>query len=85
MTKRIDLCKQIVARYANRHSEVNTDIFGITEKEVRMLWYCEISNGVKIALKTTLPDDLYYEITYNGDTGDYSLEVYKRVSKDVSK
>jgi hypothetical protein len=77
MIRRIELCKRIVARYANRNSDVINDVIGITKDEVSILWYCKTLNNIKVALTTTLPDGLHYEITYNGDTGEYSLDVYK--------
>lgn len=77
MIRRIDLCKRIVARYANRNSDAIDGVIGITGEEVSVLWYCKTLNNIKVSLTTTLPDGLYYEITYNGDTGEYSLDVYK--------
>lgn len=46
--------------------------------EVYCVWFCKILKNWKALVSTTIPDALYYEITYNGDTGDTYIDVYSK-------
>lgn len=68
------LCKQEVLDYARRH--LNADI---EEKDVYVVWLCKILQNNKALLSTTLPDGMYYELTYNGDKQEIYVDAYKKV------
>lgn len=73
--KFIDLCVEIVEGYALEHRDV-TD--GVPEFEVFVVWSCKTLQNNKALLSTTLPDGMYYEITYNGDKKEAYLDAYKK-------
>lgn len=58
--------KEIVLNYANKHID-KTDNVQITLDDVYIVWFCKTLQNWKALLSTTLPDGMYYEVTYNGD------------------
>lgn len=70
-------CKEIVAKYFNSHCE-KTDKADITPEEVYIVWYCKTLQNHKALASTTVPDGMYYEITYNGDKQEIYVDAYKK-------
>lgn len=71
------LCKQIVLNYARDHMD-KTDGKKITTDDVFIVWQCKTLQNNKALLSTTLPDGMYYEITYNGDKEELYFDAYKK-------
>ena len=70
------LCKREVVSYANKRPE---DQFPrITEDDVYAVWLCKTLQNSKALLSTTVPDTMYYELTYNGDKGELYLDAYAK-------
>ena len=79
--------KEIVLNYANKHID-KTDNVQITLDDVYIVWFCKTLQNWKALLSTTLPDGMYYEVTYNGDKKEAYLDAYKKFENkkiDVSK
>lgn len=72
-----NLCKEIVADYANRHMDI-TDKKQITEDDVFIVWMCKTLQNNKALVSTTLFDGMYYELTYNGDKKEIYVDAYKK-------
>ena len=49
------------------------------EFDVYVVWFCYILGGWKCLVSTTLPDGMYYEMTYNKDNGSFYLDAYKKI------
>lgn len=45
---------------------------------VFIVWKCKILQNWKYLISTTLPDGMYYELTYNGDKREWYLDAYKK-------
>ena len=60
------LCKVKVAEYTNSHMD-KIDGKQITVQYVYVVWSCKTLQNSKALLSTTVPDGMYYELTYNGD------------------
>ena len=73
----LSLCKRIVVDYANKHID-KTDNMQIAEDDVYAVWSCKTLQNNKALLSTTLPDGMYYEITYNGDKNEAYVDAYKK-------
>lgn len=53
------------------------------EFEVFMVWKCKALQNWKYLLSSTLPDGMYYELTYNGDKSEWYLDAYKKFENVV--
>lgn len=45
----------------------------------------ELYKRAKALISTTVPDGMYYEITYNGDKGEMYLDAYKKMHNECIK
>ena len=73
----VSLVKQTVANYVNLHLD-KTDNKRITEDDVFVVWLCKALQNNKALASTTLPDGMYYELTYNGDKGEIYVDAYRK-------
>lgn len=71
------IAKEIVLDYANKHID-KTDNVQITLDDVYIVWFCKTLQNWKALVSTTLPDGMYYEVTYNGDKKEIYLDAYKK-------
>ena len=46
--------------------------------DVYVVWFCKVLQNWKALVSTTLPDGMYYELTYNGDKDELYLDAYKK-------
>jgi hypothetical protein len=51
--------------------------------EVYIVWKCKALQNWKYLLSSTLPDGMYYELTYNGDKKEWYLDAYKKFENKV--
>lgn len=82
-----DICKQEVLKYAQERVDV-TDNVSISIDDVYVVWYAKTLQNAKALLSTTLPDGMYYELTYNGEEKALYLDAYKKFENktiDLSK
>ena len=49
-----------------------------TEFEVYIVWKCKALQNWKYLLSSSLPDGMYYEMTFNGDKKEWYLDAYKK-------
>lgn len=70
--------KFLVYQYVKEHLEkTDTHItFGLDE--VYIVWFSKALQNWKALVSTTLPDGMYYEVTYNGDEKVAYLDAYKK-------
>ena len=70
------------AYFTDQSDEVtNTFTMGnvqITLDNVFIVWFCKTLQNWKALVSTTLPDGMYYEVTYNGDKKEAYLDAYKK-------
>ena len=50
-----------------------------TEYSIYLVWFCKTLQNWKALLATSLPDNAYYEVTYNGNKSETYLDVYDKV------
>lgn len=80
--KFIEKCKELVRQYAEEHldkSDVkpNFDVF--------VTWYNKSLQNHKALLSTSLPDKMYYELTYNGDKKELYFDAYVKLENKCIK
>lgn len=51
--------------------------------DVYIVWKCKTLQNWKYLIATTLSDDMYYELTYDGDNGRWYLDAYKKLENKV--
>ena len=73
----MEQAKQIVCDWYNVQVD-KSDGFILTANDVFVVWFCKILQNWKCLLSTTVPDGMYYEVTYNGDKGEAYLDAYKK-------
>lgn len=76
--------RQIVMEYFNSHADV-TDAVQISMEDVYVVWFSKTLQNWKALVSTTVPDNKYYELTYNGDKGETYVDVYVKLENVVIK
>lgn len=70
----------IVTEYVKSHFDVTDSVSDFT---VYTVWKSKILQNWKYLISTTLPDGMYYELTYNGDKQEWYLDAYKKFENVV--
>ena len=70
----------IVFKYILDHLDKSDDI---PYYEVYIVWKCKVLKNWKYLISSTLSDGMYYELTFNGDTNEWYLDVYKKLENKV--
>lgn len=73
----IQFAKKLVKDYFNGRSD-KTNKVQISDDDIFVVWSCKTLQNNKALLSTTVPDGMYYEITYNGDKQECYLDAYKK-------
>lgn len=71
---------QIVYEYVLEHLDKSDRVPAI---EVYTVWKVKALQNWKYLLATSLPDGMYYELTYNGDKNEWYLDAYKKFENRV--
>lgn len=66
---------EFVRKYVEEHLDKSDPK---QEFEVFVVWQCYILGNAKWLLSTTLPDGMYYEVTYNKVKDEFYLDAYKK-------
>lgn len=76
------IANKILRAYIVQHlnqadKEVNFEIYTV--------WKCKVLQNWKYLMSSTLPDGMYYELTYNGDKQEWYLDTYKKFDNQCIK
>lgn len=71
---------QIVEEYVEAHLD-KTDVAPVYG--IYIVWKCKTLQNYKYLISTSLPDGMYYELTYNGDKSEWYLDAYKKFENKV--
>lgn len=75
----ISKARELVADYTNKHTDYTDGPSRlITNEDVYVVWSCKTLQNAKALLSTPLPDDMYYEVTLNGDKNEIYFDAYKK-------
>lgn len=66
----------------NKNHELS-DRLELTENDIYIVWFSKTLQNWKALLSTDLHDDLYYEVTYNGDKHSAYVDTYKKQANVV--
>lgn len=50
-----------------------------------IVWKCKVLQNWKYLISSTIPDGIYYELTYNGDKKEWYLDAYKKFDNKCIK
>lgn len=67
--------KSEVQKYVEEHLDC-TDKDPVFD--VYTVWICKTLKNWKTLISTSIPDGMYYEVTYNGENGEMYLDAYKK-------
>lgn len=70
--------RDLVYAYVKEHLEKTDTHVTFGPDEVYIVWFSKTLQNWKALLSTTLPDGMYYEVTYNGDKRVAYLDAYKK-------
>lgn len=73
----IERMRQEVYNYAKAHLDV-TDNTKFTLDDVYVVWQVKVLQNWKALISTSLPDGMYYELTYDGDKNKIYFDAYKK-------
>lgn len=69
------IATSLVEQYVMEHLEkTDPDV----EFQAYTVWKSKVLQNWKYLISTTLPDGMYYEMTYNGDKKEWYLDAYKK-------
>ena len=74
-TEFTERAKKLVKEYAENHLDKPANPLAF---EVYVVWNAYILGNMKALLSTTLPDGMYYEVTYNKAKNEIYLDAYKK-------
>lgn len=66
---------KIIAQYIEEHLDKTDDL---QQYELYIVWKSKILQNWKYLISSSLPDGMYYELTYNGDKHEWYLDAYKK-------
>ena len=78
----IKLCLRVVREYTIEHLDKSDEP---TFFDVYVVWNCKTLQNNKALLSTTLPDGMYYELTFNGDKEKLYFDAYKKFENKCIK
>lgn len=68
----------IVASYIRTMLDKSDPYVKLDDDDVYVVWFCKTLQNWKALVSTTLPDGMYYEVTYDGDKRATYLDAYKK-------
>lgn len=73
-----EYAKEVVYQYVKSKLDKSDTHPTFAIDEVYVVWFCKTLKNWKTLISTTLPDQMYYEVTYNGEDKETYLDAYKK-------
>lgn len=77
-----EIAIKIVENYVHGHLDITDNK---PHFDTFIIWKCKTLQNWKYLISTTLPDGMYYELTYNGNKKEWYLDAYKKFENLVVK
>jgi len=81
----LKLARTRVFDYAKSRLEKTDTHVTFSADDVYVVWFAKTLQNWKALVSTTLPDGMYYEVTYNGDKLETYIDAYKKFENIVVK
>lgn len=78
-----EIVLSLVRDYISNHLDKSEPIPNYYD--VYIVWKAKVLQNWKYLISSTLPDGMYYELTYNGDKKEWYLDAYKKFENMVIK
>ena len=75
---RVDKARMLVFEYVSSRLEKTDTHVTFSPDEVYIVWFGYTLGHWKALLSTTLPDGMYYEVTYNSIKRETYIDAYKK-------
>lgn len=73
----LDDAKELVRQYIEGRVDPTNELM-LSDDDIYCVWWCYILGGWKALISTSIPDGMYYEVTYNHSKDEIYLDAYKR-------
>lgn len=74
----VKICKIEIIKYYQKNLDVSDNhIVGF--RDIYIVWMCKTLQNNKALFSTNLIDEMYFELTYNGDKKELYLDAYKKL------
>jgi uncharacterized protein DUF6275 len=73
-----DKARRLIFEYIKTHLEKTDTHVTFGEDDVYVVWFAKTLQNWKALVSTTLPDQMYYEVTYDGDKQQTYIDAYKK-------
>lgn len=73
----VKIAKDELVKYINDRAE-KTDGFQINTSYLYVVWFSKTLQNWKALISTSLPDGMYYELTFNGSKDQLYIDAYKK-------
>jgi Family of unknown function (DUF6275) len=74
----LEQAKYHVFMYIKAHLEKTDTHVRFRGDDVYVVWWAKVLQNWKALVSSTLPDGMYYEVTYNGDKDEVYIDAYKK-------
>lgn len=81
----VKLAKVLVCEWYNDPERVRKTNTLMDEDDVYVVWLSKTLQNNKALLSTDVPDDMYFEVTYNGDKREAYFDAYQKVENRCVK
>lgn len=51
---------------------------GVALDDIYVVWFCKVLQNWKALVSTNVKDDMYYEVTHNGDKKETYIDAYQK-------
>jgi hypothetical protein len=69
---------RLVFEYVKARLEKTDTHVEFSKDQVYVVWFVKVLQNWKVLISTTLPDGMYYEVTFNGDKYETYIDAYKK-------
>lgn len=76
----LDKARRLVFNFVSTMFDKSDPEVKFTMGDVYVVWFCKTLQNWKALVSTSLPDQKYYEVTYNGDKKETYVDVYLKVN-----
>lgn len=73
------LARMVILEFVRANLDKSDTPIEVTMEMVFIVWFSKTLQNWKALVSTTLPDQAYYELTYNGDSDELYIDKYVKV------